>query len=403
MPTFTYQVRDKEGKKLKGKIAAASEKAVADRLVNEGFLVTSVRPSFNFQGIGRVEFFSKRISIADLSMFYFQIGNMLEAGVTLLTALRTVGDQIANASLRRTTTDLANRLERGERFSEALGAHPRIFPVVYRTMIQIGETSGNLGEVLRYVAELSERREELNHQVRSALAYPMVLMLASIGVLIFMIVWLVPTLTMVFSKAGVSLPLPTRMAFGFSMWTKSNWEFLLVGFAVIGIGLRFALRITAFKYYWDRFWLSAPAVGGVIKRVEVSRWSRCVALMLSSGVPILKTLEATRSLTQNELFCRSLENAYGLVQEGETLADTLSKGDVFPLDVIQMVSTGEKSGQLDKMLYKVANFYDKLVQRSFKKLTSVIEPFFILFMGVIVGFIMVSVLLPIFDMLKFFK
>ncbi|OGX04623.1 MAG: hypothetical protein A3G87_08270 [Omnitrophica bacterium RIFCSPLOWO2_12_FULL_50_11] len=402
MPTFAYQVRDQEGKKRTGKLEGVSEKAVADRLMSEGYLVTSVRPAVAFKGIGRAEFFGKRISIADLSMFYFQLGNMLDAGVALLSALRTAADQADNRSLRRTSRDLANRVEGGESLSDALGAHPKIFTAVYRTMIQVGETSGNLGEVLRYVAELSERREELSHQVRSALAYPVVLMFASIGVLIFMIVWLIPALTTVFAKAGVPLPLPTRMAFGLSLWVKSNWALLLIALAAAATGLRFGLRITACKYQWDRFWLSVPVIGILVKRVEVSRWSRSVALMLSSGVPILKTLELARHLTRNEWLRASLANVYRFVQEGEALAETLTKGAVFPPDVVQLVATGEQSGQLDQMLFKAANFYDKLVERSFKRFTSVLEPFFILLMGVIVGFIMVSVLLPIFDMLKFF-
>lgn len=401
MPTFTYQVRDEKGKKLKGELEAASEKALADRLMHEGYLVTSVKPGRRTKVPGPIGFLlGPRISMADLSMFYFQLGNMLEAGIPLLAALRAVTDQIDKRLLRRTIQDLGDLVERGETFSKALGHHPRAFPTVYRTMVEVGETSGNLDKVLRYVAELNERREELTHQVRSALAYPMVLMVASLAVVIFMMVWIVPAFTMIFTKAGIPLPLPTRLIYGLSLWMKSNFGWFLTGLAAGAVGLRFLLQTNVFKYYWDRFWLSLAVVGPLIIRVEISRWSRSVALMLSSGVPILKTLEVTRNLTENRLFQIALKEASNSVQKGETLAEYLKKGRLFPAAVVQMVSTGEHSGTLDKMLYKVANFYDQLVQRSFKKLTAVIEPIFILFMGGVVGFIMLSVLLPIFDMLE---
>ena len=403
MPTYAYQVRDKEGRKVRGKIEAPSEKNVVDRLLEEGFLITQVKPANRLALSGDLLSMGAKISSDDFTMFYFQLGNMVEAGIPLLTALQTVVNQIANVTLKKVVQNLISKVENGASFSEAMGHHTKMFPLLYRSMIRVGETSGTLAETLRHVGELNEARAELQHQVRSALAYPMVLIVASIAVVILMMVWIVPTFTTIFNKAGIPLPLPTRLIFGFSVWVKAN-PWVLAGILAGGIiGGRSLIHLPSVKYQWDRFWLSVPAVGLLMRRIEVARWSRSVALMLSSGVPILQALEIAQNLTQNLVFREVLANAYTDIQRGGKLADTLQKGGAFPNDVVQMVSAGENSGTLDKMLYKVANFYDQLIARTLKKVTAMIEPISILFMGGIVAFIMLSILLPIFDMIKIFS
>jgi len=403
MPTYAYQVRDKEGRKVRGKIEAPSEKMVVDRLLEEGFLITQVKPASRLVLSSDLLSMGAKISSDDFTMFYFQLGNMVEAGIPLLTALQAVVSQIDNGTLKKIVQSLISKVENGASFSEAMSHHAKIFPLLYRSMVRVGETSGTLAETLRHVGELNEARAELEHQVRSALAYPVVLIVASIAVVILMMVWIVPTFTTIFSKAGIPLPLPTRLIVGFSVWVKAK-PWLLAGILVGGsIGGRSLMRLPSVKYQWDRFWLSVPTVGLLIRRIEVARWSRSAGLMLSSGVPILQTLEIAQNLTQNLVFKEVLANAYVGIQGGEKLADNLQKGGAFPNDVVQMVSTGENSGTLDKMLYKVANFYDQLITRTLTKVTAMIEPISILFMGGVIGFIMLSILLPIFDMIKIFS
>ncbi len=403
MPVFAYQVRNKEGKRVKGVIEAVSEKTAADHLLREGYLITTIKPARFSVLSNDFTLGLSHISSDDLTMLYFQLGNMVEAGVTLLSGLEAVESQIDNQSLKKIVQNLIIRIQGGASFSEAMSHHAKTFPLLYRSMIRVGETSGHLAETLRHVGELNEARAELEHQVRSALAYPMVLIVASIAVVIFMMVWIVPTFTTIFNKAGIPLPLPTRLIFGLSVWVRKN-PLLLAGILIGGnLGFLSLMRLPPVKYHWDRFWLSFAAVGLLLKRIEVARWSRSVALMLSSGVPILQTLEIAQDLTQNLVFKEALANAYVAVQGGGKLADTLQKSQVFPNDVVQMVSTGENSGTLDKMLYKIANFYDQLIARTLKKVTAMIEPISILLMGSVVAFIMLSVLLPIFDMIKLFN
>ncbi len=400
MPTFAYQVRDKEGKKIKGTIEGLSEKGVADRLTNSGYLITKISLSQNSVLLGG---FSSRISPDDMTMFYFQLANIVEAGIPLVKALETVSDQLHHGTLQKIIQNLASRLTGGESLSEAMSRHEKTFPFLYRSMIRVGETSGSLSETLRHVAQLNEASSELRHQVRSALAYPMVLIVASIAVVIFMMVWIVPSFTEIFNRAGIVLPLPTRLVYGLSMWIKHQPYLLVAMLFVSTVGVRFALRVRPIKYQWDRFWLSMPAIGPLICRVEVSHWSRNVTLMISSGVPILQTLEISKDLTQNFVFQEALEKLYVHVQGGGKLADMLQKSKVFPADVVQMVSTGENSGTLDKMLLKVSEFYDQLIARTLKKVTSLIEPIFIVIIGGIVALIMLAILLPIFDMIKIFS
>ncbi len=403
MPAFAYQVRNKQGKKLKGVMEADSEKGIADHLTENGYLITKITLVQKVNFLRDQLSFSGRIPADDMTMFYFQLANMVEVGIPVVKALGTASDQLQNRSLQKIIQDLASRITGGESLSEAMAHHDRIFPFLYRSMIRVGETSGSLAEILRHVAELNEASDELRHQVRSALAYPIVLIFASIAVIIFMMVWIVPSFTVIFEKAGVPLPLPTRMVYSVSMFVKHQ-PYLLLGItAVLVIGSRFLIRIPRVKYRWDSFLLSIPSFGLLLRRVEVARWSRNMTLMISSGLPISQTLEIATGLTENLVFQEALQATYVHVQGGGKLADILQRSQVFPADVVQMVSTGESSGTLDKMLLKIAQFYDQLISRTIKKLTGMIEPVFILLMGFIVGIIMLSILLPIFDMLKIFS
>ena len=403
MPTYHYKVRDKRGKKTSGILEAVSEKSAADRLAGEGYLVTSIQPKLVTQKNPFLSALEGQVAADDMTMFYLQLGNMLDAGVTLLSALENVRDQIENPSFKKIVLDVAKRIEGGESFSEAMVHHSSAFPPLYRSMVQAGEASGNLGQVLAHVAELNEAKSELRHEIHSALAYPILLMVASVLVVALMVVWVIPSFALIFDKSGIPLPLPTRLVYGLSLFVKKNFLGLASLMVAGSIGFWSLLRLPPVKYKWDQFWISFPVIGLLIKRIEVSRWARSMALMLSGGVSILKTLEITEGLTRNSLFQETYKLTLGAVEGGEKLAGSLQQKGIFPGDVIQMVSTGESSGTLDKMLYKVAQYYDQLVKRSLKKLTSMVEPIFILLMGGVIGLIMLSILLPIFDMIKIFS
>ena len=400
MAVYTYIVRDPLGKKTKGQINAVSERSAADYLVSKGFFVTQIKSKETFDGWLEWEMPGSRVAADDFTMFYLQLGNMLDAGLSLIVALKTAQSHLENKKLIRVIGEITRSVEDGTSLSESMDRHPQMFPVLYRSMIRVGEASGNLGKLLSSIASANDAKEELKHQITSALAYPVVLMIASVGVVMFMMMWVIPAFVSVFEKANIPLPLPTRIVVTISDFLKFHWGALFSLIAAAIIGFKLALRLNPVKYKWDQFWLSVPVIGKLEKRIEVTRWGRNFSLMLSSGIPILKALEVSRALTTNAVFEETLRFAPDAVQIGGKLASALERNSVFPSDVIQMVTTGENSGTLDKMLMKVADFYAQLVSRSLRKLTSVIEPIFILLMGGIVGFIMLSILLPIFDMIK---
>ncbi len=400
MTQFVYQARNRKGKKVKGVVDASTENAAADLLEEKGLLVSSVHTKQTIDLLREVDFGWSQVAEDDLTLFYLQLGNMLEAGVALLTALEAMKEQIENKRFRKVLEQVARNVNDGESFSNALSHFNTIFPDLYQSMIQVGETSGNLGATLRNVSDLHESRLELKRSVQSALAYPALLMAASIGVIVFMMVWIIPAFTEIFSKSGIPLPLPTRLVYQGSLFAKAQGFWILTVLVVILFAGNLVLRIQSVRQNVHKKILSLPIVGLLIKRIEVARWSRSLALMISSGVPILKGLALSEKLIRNTHLKAALNLISTDVQSGEQLSVSVKSKNIFPADVVQMISTGESSGTLDQMLLKTADFYNQLIKRSLKKLTGAIEPFFILLMGVIVGFIMLSVLLPIFDMIK---
>ncbi len=398
MSTFAYQVRDKSGKKLKGFIHAISQKTAADQLAEQGFLITQLNIK-NPNPLKGLTLFGT-ISADELTMFYFQLSNLLESGIPVLASLQSMAEQVENRKFRAIILKLSQEIQNGASLSEAMNREPELFSSIYRSMVKVGETSGKLSENLRHIADLNESRSELHQQIISSLTYPALLMVASLAVIIFMIVWIIPTFVQIFTRSGIPLPLPTRVLFQLSQIIKQYPVFILITTFVTLIGLRLALYLPQAKLFWDRLLLSIPFVGNLVRRIEIARWARALALMVSSGVPILKALEISIKLTQNKVFEDLYQQAYISIQGGSKLADTLQSKNVFFGDAIQLIAAGENSGNLDKMLAKIAEYYDQLIKRTLKKMTSIIEPFFIIFMGIVIGFIMLSVMLPMFDMIK---
>lgn len=402
MAQFIYKARDKSGKKVTGTTEALSEKTAADRLVALGYLPTEIKKK-SLSGSSAQGFSKSKIHPDDLTMFYLQLSNMIDAGVPLLSAIQNMENQIEAPALKQIVKDISRKIEGGESFSSSLKYHKETFSSIDRSMIEVGESSGNIAQIFQHMADLTESKANLEHEIRSALAYPIVLMIASVAVVIFMMVWVIPSFQMIFERAGVPLPLPTRIIYSLGMFIRHHY--ILVVFAVIALValLRILLRVPSIKYWWDSTIIRIPMLGHLLIRIEVTRWARNVGIMVGSGIPILDALSISCGLTQNVLFQEIYQLAVNNVQSGNRIAESLAFKKVFPNDVIQMISTGEQSGNLDKMLGKVAVFYDVLVKRSLKKLTSMIEPIFILILGGIIGFIMLSILLPIFDMIKLFN
>ena len=403
MPTYIYKARDAAGKLVKGTMDAATKDEITEKLHRMGYMV--IRFTEAVPGIRLESSFEKlkRISAEDMIMFNVQLANMINSGIPILLCLDTLDKQIENKNLRDTVGSVKRNLEAGDSFSQALAKHPRVFPKLFISMVKIGEASGKLDTVLTRFAEFTEKQEDLRQKIKSALFYPMILLLAGIAVTLFIVTTIIPQFAEIFMKVGIALPAPTLILYRVGTGIKRYW-YLFALFTIIGAtGVRYYIRTASGRFNFDRFRLRLPVLGLLFRKVAVSRFARTLATLVSSGVPILVSLDITREVMGNEVLARVVGNARTSVEKGEGIAESLKVSEEFPPDTVQMISVGEETGNLDGMLNKISYFYNMSLGYTIKKLTTIIEPLFLVIMGSMVGFIMASMLLPMFDMIKILR
>jgi type IV pilus assembly protein PilC len=396
---YTYKARDTSGKLVRGTMEAPSRTELIDKLQKMGFMTTSVSES----ALGmRVSVFEKltHVSSGDMLMFYIQMSNMINAGVSILMCLDTISKQAENRKLKEAIESITRQVEAGSSLSESFAAQPHIFTKLFVSMIKAGEASGNLDTVLMRYATFFESQEDLREKVRGALFYPMILLGAGITVMIFIVTFVIPKFADIYMRAGITLPAVTMIVYNIGFAIKHYW-YLLIGFfiAVLSV-LGFYFRTERGTLILDSLKLRIPIIGAVYRKVCVSRFARTLATLVGSGVPILASLDITMEVVDNEVLARALANARKSVERGERISDPLRISKEFPPDVVQMITVGEETGSLDGMLNKVADFYDMTINYAVKRLTTIIEPIFLVIMGIMVGTILASMLLPMFDMVK---
>ncbi len=401
MPTFVYRARDDTGKQIKGTMQGRSTSELAKKLTDLGYLIIDITeqkgPVLDLKGF-QDKF--QRVKPNDIVMVNIQLANMISSGLTLLTSLRTLIKQIENRYLKKVFEEVYRSVEMGSNFSNAVAKHPRVFSELFVSMIQAGEASGTLDVVLNRLATFAEHDADLRHKIGAAFVYPIILVVVGSLVVMFMITFVLPTFVEIFKKAGVPLPLPTRVLYGFSIGIKKYWFLVVGGIGAAMFGFKAYAKTMAGKLQFDRFKLKIPVVGLLIRKISISRFSRTLATLVSSGVPILQALEIVERVVGNEVISRVIKSVREGVSKGEKIAEPLKISEEFPPDTIQMIAVGEETGSLDKMLNKISDFYDISIDYSVKKLTALLEPVFLLVMGSVVGFIVASLLLPMFDMMK---
>lgn len=403
MPDYLYKARDESGKLVKGGLEAASAEEVGLKLRKMGYMAVSVsepRKEIDLEGMLSN---LRRINPQDLIVFYFQLANLLESGIVLLSALRAIEAQTLNKRLKNILGEIHRGLESGSSFSECLGRHMRVFGKLFVNMVKAGEESGKLTGVLKKFAAFSEAKEELSQKIKGALFYPAILFIASILVIVFIVSFIMPKFAELFLRSGLKLPLVTQLLFSFGLIIKRYWYLIIAGIGVASwLGAKY-FQTKAGKLQFDRLTLKIPAIGDLARKICVSRLSRTLSVLLSSGVPVLRSLDITKEVIGNEVMAGVMENLKASVEQGERLSEPLRISGEFPLDAVQMISAGEESGNLDGMLDKIADFYDTAVSYSLKRLTALIEPLLLAVMGAVVAMIMASVLIPIFDMVKIIR
>jgi type IV pilus assembly protein PilC len=403
MPIYAYKARDGSGKPVKGTIDAASKNDVVDKLHKMGYMATHVSESIAAAKIGSFLDSFKMIGAEDMILFNVQLSNMINAGINILTCMDTMGRQVSNKRLRDAIGDIKRNVEAGSSLSEAMARHPRIFSGLYVNMIKAGEASGKLDKVLARYADYYEHQADLREKVKSALFYPGILLAFGLAVTLFIVTFVIPEFAKIFMKSGITLPLVTLVLYKIGIGLKEYWYIALAGIAGIWLMVRAYALTPAGRLNLDKMKLRFPVIGGLQRKAAISRFSRTLSTLVASGVSILISLDIVKRVVDNKVLANVIADVQSTVERGEGIAQHLKISGEFPPDIVQMIAVGEETGGLDEMLNKVSDFYDMSLGYTIKRLTAIIEPFFLLIMGSMIGFIMASMLLPIFDMIKMLR
>ena len=394
MPIFVYKAINRSGRKIKGDLDAPSLDMAKNALNRRGYTQVKVKPKP--KDLLEGTFLEKKVSSRDMVVFSRQFSTMINSGVPILQALQVMCEQTENSRLRRTLYEVRNDVEGGSSLSEALAKHRDVFDALYTNMVHAGETGGVLDLVLDRLSEYIEKAANLKSKVKGAMVYPAVVSFVAVAVIAIILIFVIPTFESMFADFGGALPLPTQVVINISRWVKGN--ILLIIGAVIGAVIAFRLFYAWEKgrIFIDRWLLFLPLFGPLLRKVAVARFSRTLSTMVSSGVPILYALDIVAKTSGNKTVEMGVHKAMLSISEGQTLAEPLDATGVFPPMVIHMISIGETTGALDSMLAKIADFYDDEVDVAVSTLTSLIEPIMIVFLGVLIGGLVISMYLPIF-------
>jgi type IV pilus assembly protein PilC len=400
--TFEYRARDKTGKVTEGSIEGSSKEAVVKALREKGAVPLAVEEVKNssLQMEINIPGLSDRVKAKDVSVFSRQFATMINAGLSLLRSLSVLEEQTQSKPLAKIIGEVRRDVERGVGLSTALEKHPKAFSKLYTSMVRAGEAGGVLDDTLIRLANALENQVALRSKIKSAMAYPVVVLSMVAMVVLAMLVFVVPIFQDLYAGAGGELPVPTKILIGGSDLLKNFWfiVFPLIGASVWAF--RRWINTTTGRRAWDAFKLKMPVFGGVVHKTAISRFSSTLGVLLRTGVPILQAMEIVEDVSGNAIVGEAVADVARSVKDGDSLAVPLASHKVFPSMVVQMIAVGEETGAVDAMLEKVASFYDQEVNDTVDALTSLLEPLLIAFMGMTVGGILVALYLPMFNLVN---
>jgi type IV pilus assembly protein PilC len=402
--TFDYKVRDRSGGLVEGQLEGDNMALVVRRLREMGYMPISVTPksAVNLKAEIKIPGISDRIKLREIAVVTRQLSTMVDSGLSVVRSLGILTAQVQNPALARILEEVRLDLEHGSSLSAACAKHPKAFSHLFCTLVQAGEVGGNLDEVLGGLASTIENQAQLNRTIRSAMTYPSVVLGVMVIIFTAMIVFIVPVFQNLFTTLGGKLPLPTRVLIGISKILTSPWVLVVIA-VIIGaiIGIRKWISTDEGRRRWDRWMLKPPVFGPLFHKVALARVTNTLSSLISSGVPILESLDICAETAGNRTVGDVLLEAKNGVREGRPLADPLREHeDVIPTLVVQMIEVGEQTGALDSMLKKVAQFYDQEVELTVNNLTALLEPLLTVVMGIGVGAMVISLYLPMFDYIK---
>jgi type IV pilus assembly protein PilC len=397
---FAYKAKDRAGQVITGTFAADSEAAVAAFIREKGYFVTQIKPAADSGQAtyrGMVHLFNP-VGVRDLSLFCRQFATMIGAGLSFTTSLAVLADQTQNPRIREAVKDLLAKVTGGESLSRAMRDHPAVFPDIMVSMVEAGEVGGVLDIVLDRLASHFEKEHKLNAGVKSALTYPAVVLCFAGLVVVFILTFVMPRFVELFASLRVKLPAPTLALMAVSDFLQTYGLLLAALLLAAVYGLVLYVRRPRGRELFDMFVLHMPVFGRLMRTVAAARFCRTLSTLLHGGVPIITAIDAVKKTTGNQVMIKAITAAQAGVREGEGLAATLGASGVFPPMVVQMAAVGEETGELDKMLEKVADFYEGEVDDTIGRLSSLLQPILIGILGTVIGAIVVAVLLPIFNL-----
>ena len=403
MATFVYKVRDRAGKIFTGNMEEENRTAVVSRLREMDYFITSINEKRRSFLISKEVTFFKRIKFRDLTIFYRQFATMVNAGLTLVSSLDILIEQVENKTLSNVIQTIKSDVEAGSTLADAFAKQPQVFSEINVSMIRAGEIGGVLDEILNKIADLMEKEYALRQKIKSAMAYPTFIAGAAVIMTIFLLTFVLPQFVGVFAQYGGELPALTNLLVVLTKLFNQYWYLFFITFAAIVFAFLAYIRTPNGKLNFDKFKLSAPIFGEINRKTAISRFTRILGTLIKSGVPILEALKVSSNAIGNLVISFAVTNAKTKIKEGQSISGPLAASGVFPPMVTQMIMVGEESGELEEMLINVAKFYDEEVDRSVERLTSIIEPVMMVFIALTVGVMIIAMYLPIFNMINLIR
>ncbi|MCU0788135.1 MAG: type II secretion system F family protein [Verrucomicrobia bacterium] len=395
MPSFAYVARDTaSGREIRSVVEAGNEQAAVAALLKRNLLVVSIQEKLSKKGRTA----GGKVALQDLVIFTRQLATMIDAGLAMVQSLQALAEQSPNKVMKDVIRDVCSRVESGDSFSEALQKHPKVFTKLYVAMVSAGEKGGLLAEILARLATYLENAARLRRKVKSAMMYPTVVTVVAILITLFLLVKVIPVFGEIYSGFGAKLPAPTQFMIGLSEVVQSYFLLiLLVGGASVYAWFHF-IKTKKGRAFWDAYRIKMPIFGGVAHKICLARFTRTLASLIRSGVPILEVLGIVAQTVGNVVMERAIRTATVDIERGEGLAAALSKHPVFPSMIIRMITAGEQTGKVDNMLERISDFLDEEIETTLSGLTSMIEPILIVFLGVVIGSMVICMFLPIFKL-----
>lgn len=399
MPIYEYKGLNKAGKNVKGTVDADNMRNARVKLKKDGIFVVDLADKTKRQKKKKNKSSSsKTVGVADMSNMTRQLASLIKANIPLVDALGACSDQMDNLVLKEVLADCKNMVNEGSPFHRALAKYPKIFDKVFLSMIEAGEMSGTLDVILLRLAEFKEDASELNSKIKSAMLYPIIMLLFMMGIMAVMFVFVIPQMMTIFEDAEITLPWYTLAVIDISGIMVNYWWLILIG--MVGATLAFIQwkNSPGGRPKWDAITLRLPVAGPLARMIAVSRFTRTLSTLLIGGVPMLNAMDIVRNVVNNHVLAKAISEARDNIEEGESIAGPLKRSKEFPPIVIHMISIGEKTGELEKMLNQVSDTYDFQVKNKVSGLTTVLEPVMIILMGCVIGVIVFSLMVPMFEL-----